>query len=86
MELDTAKNIVEESNNFFMKWGNLAEAMDGPYSYMELLEALSLIVADISSKEVELREELTKANRRLGAANAREARMKKKIKKLEAAS
>ena len=79
--LEKSTALVQEIVKLRKRWGRSAGA--GQYSMHDVLDAL-VVIFDESNIDGPTRAELTKANRQLAAAGAREAGYKKRIAELEA--
>ena len=72
-----AQKIVASVVEGRIRWGKLYDGTDIPQA--NLCDALVILAHSENQKEADLRKELAAANRRLAAANAREAKYKKAL-------
>jgi hypothetical protein len=77
MTLEQARAIVAEATEMRLRWGKMFSAKD--IGEARLLDALVVFAKHEGKHDVELKEQLTKANRQLGAALAREKKYRKKL-------
>lgn len=77
MTLEQARAIVAEATAMRLQWGKMFQAKD--IGEARLLDALVVFARHEGQHDAELKEQLTKANRQLGAALAREKKYRKKL-------
>lgn len=76
MTLERAENLVAHVVRERARWGKMFDA--DSLNLEEVLDALVFLHENESQTEKDLRESLRKSQQQLGAAKAREARLKKK--------
>ena len=77
MTLEQARAVVAETVAMRLQWGKMFSAKD--IGEARLLDALVVFAQHEGKHDAELKEQLTKANRQLGAALAREKKYRKKL-------
>ena len=80
LTIDQAKDILAHVVSQKERWGQQYDA--GDIGLSGLMDALIVIAKEDNETYTSLRAQLTKANRALGASNARETKLKNEIKKL----
>jgi hypothetical protein len=80
LTLDQAKDILAHIVSQRERWG---VQYDGSEIGLEpIMEALITLAKHENQSDAEMREQITKLNRQLGAANARETKLKNELKEL----
>lgn len=76
MKLEQAQSIAKELAKQYHRWGKQANP---PYSLQQLMQVIAVLDehGHFDTNVAQLREELTLANRRLAAANARAIKAEK---------
>jgi hypothetical protein len=81
LTLDQAKDILAHIVSQKERWG---VQYDGSEIGIDaIMEALITLAKHENQSDAEMREQITKLNRQLGAANARETKLKNEIKELK---
>lgn len=80
MSYEQAEDIVHSVVVNRIRWGKMYDGSD--IGFKKLCDALVVYAHSDNKKEAELRDSLTRSNRQLAAALAREARWKKKLAEL----
>ena len=80
LTIDQAKDILAHVVSQKERWGLQYDA--GDIGLSGLMDALIVIAKEDNEAYTSLRAELTKANRALGASNARETKLKNELKEL----
>lgn len=75
----TPREIIQEHKEYLERWG--ASGFGSSMNYIELLTAATTLLLEEPTQDNG--EDLTKVKRQLTAAKAREAKLKKRIDKLE---
>jgi len=81
LTLDQAKDILAHIVSQRERWG--AQYDGGEIGLDAIMEALVVLAQADNESYTDLKEELTKANRQLAAANARETKLKNEIQELK---
>lgn len=79
--LDQAKDILAHIVSQRERWG--VQYDGGEIGLEPIMDALIVLAKDGNQSDAEMREQITKLNRQLGAANARETKLKNEIKELK---
>lgn len=81
LTLDQAKDILAHLVSQRERWGR---QYDGSEIGLEpIMEALIVIAREENNDSVDQKEQITKLNRQLGAANARETKLKNELQELK---
>jgi septal ring factor EnvC (AmiA/AmiB activator) len=81
MNVEQARDILSHIVAQRVRWGKQYDA--GDIGLDKVTDALVALAHEDSDETLELRKSLAKANRQVGAANARETKLKNKVKELE---
>lgn len=81
LTLDQAKDILAHIVSQRERWG--VQYDGGEIGLEPIMEALIVIAREQNNDSVDMKEQITKLNRQLGAANARETKLKNELQELK---